>query len=245
MVVLFYLGTHMPSWFSKTEVPLFVSRRKLSERKTFPRALGPWALDSGGFTELSMFGKWQTTPKVYVKDVARFSDEIGGMNWAAPMDWMCEPFMLEKTGLTVKDHQQRTVENLIELRSISDQPFIPVLQGWEYGDYLSHMDMYDAAGIDLLNEPLVGVGSVCRRQGTREAQAIITTVRALGINPHGFGVKVSGLRRYGLGLESADSMSWSYGARFDTPMAGHTHKNCANCLEYALAWREQIVRSTR
>jgi hypothetical protein len=120
-------------------------------------------------------------------------------------------------------------------------PFIPVIQGWEYGDYIDHITMYENAGIDLTAEPVVGVGSVCRRQGTREAQVILTTIRALGIKPHGFGVKVSGLKKYGLGLESADSMAWSYGARFNPPIEGHTHKTCANCLEYALRWRQDIV----
>ena len=239
--MLFYLGTHRPNWLGKTSVPLFVSRRTLYKRKTFQRALGQWSLDSGGFTELSMFGEWQTTPQEYVTDVERFHDEIGKMNWAAPMDWMCEPFIVEKTGLSVREHQQRTTENIIELRSISDMPFIPVLQGWEYGDYIDHITMYENAGIDLTAEPVVGVGSVCRRQGTREAQVILTTIRALGIKPHGFGVKVSGLKKYGLGLESADSMAWSYGARFNPPIEGHAHKTCANCLEYALNWRKKIL----
>ena len=105
--------------------------------------------------------------------------------------------------------------------------------------------MYDAAGINLLNEPLVGVGSVCRRQGTFEAKSILTGIRALGIQPHGFGVKVTGLRHYGLNLKSADSMAWSFGARFDPPIAGHTHKACNNCLEYALAWRKRTIKSMK
>src|SRR5690242_4741899 len=95
----FYLGTHMPSWLTKTDVPLFVSHRRLlgelrpgrGARKTLPRARGPWALDSGGFTELQMFGEWRTTPAEYIAAVRRYRDEIGGLVWAAPMDWMCEP----------------------------------------------------------------------------------------------------------------------------------------------------------
>lgn len=239
--MLFYLGTHMPSWLSRTSVPLFVSRRTLYKRKSFPRALGEWSLDSGGFTELAMFGGWKTTVREYIDDVQRFSDEVGNLNWAAPMDWMCEPIMLEKTGLTIKRHQELTIDNLIELRGRSSLPFVPVLQGWEYGDYIDHITMYEDAGFDLTAEPVVGVGSVCRRQGTRDAHAILTTIRALGIRPHGFGVKVSGLKKYGLGLESADSMAWSYGARYEPPMEGHQHKACNNCLEYALNWREKTL----
>jgi hypothetical protein len=38
-----------------------------------------------------------------------------------------------------------------------------------------------------------------------------------------------------------DSMAWSLGARFNPPLRGHTHKNCANCLEYALRWRAKVI----
>jgi hypothetical protein len=67
------------------------------------------ALDSGGFTELSMHGRWITTASQYAEAVATYADRIGGLDFAAPMDWMCEPFMTELTGLTVREHQDRTV----------------------------------------------------------------------------------------------------------------------------------------
>jgi hypothetical protein len=38
-------------------------------------------------------------------------------------------------------------------------------------------------------------------------------------------------------LVSADSMAWSARARREAPLPGHPHKNCANCLEFALLWR--------
>ncbi len=41
-------------------------------------------------------------------------------------------------------------------------------------------------------------------------------------------------------LESADSMAWSYDARRAPALAGCTHRNCANCLEYALRWRRRV-----
>jgi len=53
------------------------------------------------------------------------------------MDWMSEPIMLAKTGLTVAVHQARTVANYLALRDLApDLPFIPVLQGWRLDDYL-------------------------------------------------------------------------------------------------------------
>jgi hypothetical protein len=38
----------------------------LVRRKTLPKARTGWALDSGGFSELSLYGGWWTTPEEYV-----------------------------------------------------------------------------------------------------------------------------------------------------------------------------------
>jgi len=69
-----------------SDVPLFLSRRWLAGRKSLPRARGPWALDSGGFTELSTYGRWTLTPVDYAAEVRRYAGEIGNLAWAAAMD---------------------------------------------------------------------------------------------------------------------------------------------------------------
>jgi hypothetical protein len=241
--VRFYLGTHQPGWLARTDVPLFVSHRRLAPRRGLPRARGPWALDSGGFTELSMRGGWATTPAAYAAAVRRYRDEIGCLDWAAPQDWMCEPFVVAKTGLTVIEHQARTVTSVLELRSIApDLPWIPVLQGWALDDYRRCIDLYSDHGLDLSAEPLVGLGSVCRRQSRAELEDICTALAAEGLRLHGFGVKTLGLDRYARHLHSADSMAWSYNARRHPPLAGHTHQSCANCLVWALRWRTRVLR---
>lgn len=240
----FYLGTHMTGWLTLTDTPLFVSHRRLTQRRALPRARGRWALDSGGFTELSMHGRWTTTPGTYVQAVRHYRDEIGGLDWAAPQDWMCEPIMLAKTGLTVADHQARTVASVLELRALApDLPFVPVVQGWRLDDYLACVDRYAAAGIDLTTEPTVGLGSVCRRQSTTEIADICTALASRGIRLHGFGVKTLGLTAYARHLVSADSLAWSYNARRNPPMTGHPHRSCANCLPWALRWRDRVLRS--
>ncbi len=48
-----------------TDVPLFLSHQTLAGRRSLPRALGPWALDSGGFTEPSLHGRWTLSAKDY------------------------------------------------------------------------------------------------------------------------------------------------------------------------------------
>jgi hypothetical protein len=238
-VDVFYLGTHRENWLGMVDVPLFVSHRRLNGRKTLPGATCSWALDSGGFTELNLHGRWVTTEDEYVEAVHRYQDEIGNLEWAAPMDWMCEPFVIEQTGLTVEAHQRLTVENYLRLK---DQgPFIPVLQGWELHDYLRCVDLYSQYGVDLTEVPLVGVGSVCRRQSTAEIGWIFRTLSGMGIACHGFGVKKAGLRAYGEYLASADSLAWSYNARKNPPLPGCTHQNCSNCLRWALRWRDELL----
>ncbi len=251
-MIRFYLGAHMPNWLETAGVPLFVSHRRLAGRKTLPRAIAPWALDSGGFSELSLYGEWRTTPQEYVTAVRRYDEEIGRLEWAAPQDWMCEPIMLAKTGLTVHEHQLRTVANFVLLQELwyretdDESPFMPVLQGWANPDhYLRCARIYAEHGVDLCDYPVVGLGSVCRLQATDIIGDIIAAVRA-GIDPelslHGFGVKTLGLKRYADQLETADSLAWSYDGRRSPPMAGCVgHKNCANCLRYALAWRERVL----
>lgn len=248
---VFYLGTHMPSWFEKTAVPLCVSHRRLVGRKTLPRARGPWVLDSGGFTELQMYGEWRTTPADYVAAVRRYRDEIGNLVWAAPQDWMCERVVIEGgrigrvtfagTGLSVIEHQRRTVASVLQLRRLApDLPFIPVVQGDTPASYLRCVAMYAAAGIDLTAEPIVGIGSVCRRQGSDEIADLILEFAERGIQLHGFGVKTTGLAKAAAGLASADSLAWSTRGRHVAGCTG-SHKTEANCLTFALGWRANAL----
>ncbi len=240
----FYLGTHQPAWLARPlGVRLFVSHRRLASRKKMPRAQAPWALDSGGFTELAMHGRWRTSPDAYVAAVRRYRTEIGRLEWAAPQDWMTEPEILARTALTVAGHQRRTVENYLQLRELAPElPFIPVLQGQTIADYRRCADLYERHGIDLAAQRLVGLGSVCRRQGSLEVESIVRTLAERGLRLHGFGVKTTGFRRFGDALVSADSMAWSARGRRE-PGCAPGHRSEANCLPYALVWRRTLVDS--
>jgi hypothetical protein len=238
----FFLGTHMPSWLTKHElqdVPLFVSHRRLDRYRRFKPAITDWALDSGGFTELSMFGEWRTKPSQYIAAIRRYADQIGRLQWASPQDWMCEPEMLNKTGKTIEMHQWLTVNNYLELRwQAPDLPIIPVLQGWTLDDYLRHADMYQKIQVDLENEPIVGIGSICRRQHTEEAAQIAQSLQPLQL--HAFGAKGDAIAKYGQLLSSCDSMAWSYAGR-SRPDPSCPKTSCSNCLHYALAWRNRAI----
>src|SRR5438093_13421298 len=123
-----------------------------------------------------MHGRWTITVERYIAEVRRYVECIGNLQWAAAMDYMVEPSILRKTGLTVKEHQRRTIENYLELRAKApDLPWVPVLQGWSIVEYWEHEEAYRKAGVDLAALPLVGVGSVCRRQGTTGIGVLMAT----------------------------------------------------------------------
>lgn len=244
----FYLGTHQPAWLAAVDVPLFVSHNRLKNRRTLPRALVPCGIDSGGFTIVTRDGNYDAHPaRQYADAVRRYRDEIG-IDWAAIQDWMCEPFALARTGLTIEDHQRRTIDSYLELSSIApDVAWLPVLQGWAITDYWRHVDMYLARGLDLKIAHRVGIGSVCRRQATGAAEHIVASLVADGIRLHLFGFKKVGLVNVVAAVSasdlSADSAAWSMNARRDPPLPGHRdrHRNCANCVDYALEWRRELL----
>lgn len=237
-----WTGSHKPEFCQRTAKPMMLSRRTLAPRKRLPVALGPIVVDSGGFTELAMYGEWRTTEQQYIADIRRIVAETGRVLWVAPQDWMCEPFMLGKTGLDVQRHQSRTLSNYLALRDAApDIPWIPVLQGWTTSQYHAMADLYESEGVDLTTSPTVGLGSVCRRQATAEIEFIVRSLAKRGYKLHGFGMKTLGLIRCADVLFSADSLAWSYEARRAAPIEGHTHQSCANCLPYMLAWRERTL----
>lgn len=223
-------------------MPLFVSRRVLAGRKSLPVAASPWVLDSGGFTELNLYGGWRTPLKQYVAEVRRYQAEIGNLDWVAPMDWMCEPSVLEKTWLSVNDHQICTLKNFLRLRSELGPIVAPVLQGWKLGEYARHVEMYEKCGVALYREPIVGLGSICRRGQDAEIQTIVRTLKTATptIQLHAFGVRTRALDGLSDVLTSSDSMAWSMRGRHDR-LPGCTHKSCANCRRYAHRWYYETV----
>jgi hypothetical protein len=238
----FYLGTHQPSWLARDlGVPFLVSHRRLAGRRSLPRASSSWALDSGGFTELSLHGRWRTDAATYVKAVRRYATEIGNLDWAAPRDRMTEDHVLARTGLSLRTHQHLTVVDYLRLRDLDPElPFIPVLQGQSITDYHRCADMYEQRGIDLAALPLVGVGSVCRRQHTVEVERIVRSLAARGYKLHAFGAKVLGLGRYADAIASSDSASWSLRGRH-VPGCTSTHRSESNCLRFALNWHTRLL----
>lgn len=245
---VFWLGTHRPHWIKLTDVPLMISRFAFNERmkKTIPESRGEVFVDGGGFTQLDKFGGWENCPpRQFVRETRRIVEGVKHVSLCGPQDWMCEEDQLKKTGKTVAEHQRLTVENFVELKSLApDLPFLPVLQGYFRDDYLRCVDLYLRAGVELTALPLVGLGTVCRRQETRAAENIIAELARAGLRLHGFGFKLKGLAAVGHLLPSSDSLAWSYQARRSKlKFAGcpERHSVCNNCFHFAHAWRSKVV----
>ncbi len=229
-------------------IPQFMfSLRRLKKRKSpVPFNNHDWVMDSGAFSEININGKYTFTPEEYLKYI-----ELHQPRLFFNMDYMCEPFVLEKTGLTIRQHQEKTIENQIKITDLLKNynikgEFAGCIQGWNIDDYLHHIDMLKSQG--LITEKM-GVGSVCRRNSKKDIIEILQAVKQELPNTklHGFGVKTDILKEriiYDY-LDSCDSMAWSFAGRriknkscavCEYPNA----KNCANCYHYMIKWYDRL-----
>lgn len=211
----FFTGLHQPA-DAKHFDAAFVSVNRLRERKS-PFAVGDWIMDSGAFTEISTHGHYRHTVAEYAAHIRRWKDN-GRLLAAVSQDWMCEPFIVAKTGLSVAEHQRRTIERYDALVAEATGVYIlPVLQGFQPAEYVAHVRAY---GDRLAPEAWIGVGSICKRNGdpamiARVLSAIKTERPDLRL--HGFGLKTTALAQPFISslLSTADSMAWSFAARRD------------------------------
>jgi hypothetical protein len=162
----FYLGMHHPSDAKNVDLACisYAAIRKRKSDFTPPRE--GWIEDSGAFRELELHGGYRDEPAVYARASARWA-RIGKLHAIVAQDYMCEPFMLARTGLTVAQHQCLTIERYDALLAAwrdegEPAPLMPVIQGWTPADYQRCVLDY---GDRLTPGMLVGVGSVCKRQG--------------------------------------------------------------------------------
>lgn len=231
----FFTGLHQPS-DAKHFDAAFVSVNRLRNRKSYFQ-VSDWIMDSGAFTEVSTHGGYRHSVEDYANEIVRWKD-CGNLLAAVAQDYMCESFILAKTGMAVADHQRLTVERYDALLACDTGVYIlPVLQGYNPEDYVQHIRMY---GNRLKFGMWVGVGSICKRNG--DIKAIEEVLLAIhherpDLKLHGFGLKTTALSS-GLVqelLHTADSMAWSFAAR----MGGRN----GNDWREAKAWGDRIESS--
>lgn len=221
----FFVGLHQPSDAGKVKLPAFISVHRLAARKS-NFVVGEWIMDSGAFTTISKHGGYPAPVADYAKQVRRWLD-CGHLLAAVAQDYMCEPHMLSKTGLTVADHQRLTIERYDALHLEETGVYImPVLQGYAPADYVRHVRAY---GDRLAHGMWVGVGSVCKRNGTPHAiRAVLSEIKRVrpDLRLHGFGIKTTSLADHVVRemLHSADSMAWSFAARRQGRNANDWHE---------------------
>lgn len=210
----FYVGIHMvaQAWrFNDAMISVNVLQKRKSNFE-----INNWMLDSGAFTQITRTGGFQTTPEQYAAQIDRWS-MCGNLQAAVTQDYMCEPIALQATGLTLLEHQQKTIERFDNIQKAlqSDTYLLPVLQGYAPVDYLRHLDAY---GERIQHGAWTGVGSICKRNSNpREIEAVLEPIlrERPDLRLHGFGIKTTALRVPAIRdmLHTADSMAWSFAAR--------------------------------
>lgn len=211
--MMFYVGLHQPSDAHRFE-RAFISVNRIRGRRK-PIGAQSWIMDSGAFSEIATHGRYRHSVEEYATEINRWSADPT-LVAAVAQDYMCEPWILEKTGLTVEDHQRLTIERYDALLPLVRGVYImPVLQGYTVTDYLRHLDMY---GDRLAHGAYVGVGSVCKRNtNILSIERILMCIkdRRPDLSLHGFGLKTTALGSALVRdcLHSADSMAWSFAAR--------------------------------
>jgi hypothetical protein len=221
-VLSFFPGLHQPADAKHFDLACISINRLWGRKK--PVECEKVLVDSGAFNELNLFGGYRHAVSKYAAELYRLHTEgVVHIAAAVAQDYMCEPFMLAKTGLTVDEHQRLTIERYDELKAelnrlfdgVCPFPIMPVIQGYAPSDYVRHVRMY---GERLKSGMWVGVGSVCKRNGNPEA--IVDVLMAIhsarpDLRYHGFGVKQTALQHPGVRelLDTADSMAWSFAAR--------------------------------
>lgn len=210
------MGLHQPADARHFPRCMVSVNRLRARRGPFP--VQDWLLDSGAFTQLFRHHDYLEPPDAYADQVLRWAG-VGNLLAASSEDYMCEPFILARTGKTVAEHQALTLERYRALRRLvrGRAYILPVLQGFAPEDYARHVRQYGAL---LRAGQWVGVGSVCKRNARPEA--VVDVLRAIyqvrpDLRLHGFGLKVTAVERADVRalLHSADSMAWSFAARYE------------------------------
>ena len=210
----FYVGLHQPSDAHQFERCMVSVNRlwDVTGRRTRKSdfAVNEWIMDSGAFSKVNKYGGYPNEPEEYAEQVNRWS-RCGQMVAAVSEDYMCEAFVLERTGKTLPEHQALTVERYERIRRAARPYVMPVLQGFEPHEYVRHLRHY---GKLITDGMWVGVGSVCKRNGNPTAieSVLLAILRERpDLRLHGFGIKLTALGSYVVRrvLYSADSMAWS------------------------------------
>jgi hypothetical protein len=226
----FFIGLHHPStaWpFKRAMIQVATLCERLRDFR-----VNEWILDSGAFSQISRHGRYRISPDEYLRQIERWSG-CGELLCACTQDWMCEPFIVEKTGLSIREHQERTIDSYVYLSERSSVYIMPILQGFEPADYVKHLDDY---AFLIPQGAWVGVGSVCRRNVNSDAiEDVLVAIksRRADLCLHGFGLKITAFESPTVRalLYSSDSMAWSLANKFEQGDGNDPRRALAYCAK--------------
>jgi hypothetical protein len=235
----FYIGLFDPPHIEKLRIPYMMSVRRLMNRKSTVWG-EDWLMDSGGFTELSLRGKYEISEDEYIETIQRFRPTI-----AFCQDWMCEAPIIAKTGLDIKTHQHLSLVSYLSMKERTPR-VAPVLQGYELEDYVIHAEVYEKAKVKM--NQVFGIGSICRRSTTDTPVKIILALKKRwpNIKLHAFGLKTTAFKDADVvrNLWSADSLAWSFWGRKNNPLpceiCVRKTFSCQNCYVCAKIWLKRL-----
>jgi DNA-directed RNA polymerase subunit RPC12/RpoP len=185
-----------------------------------PSQVTEYAADSGGFIASKIWGEYKYSLAQYVDWLTAWKP--GPPQWAAMMDYCCEPELQVKT----RERQDRTTANAYQAwQQYKDAAFIwtPTIQGLEPADYQRHaselapliaeMQQYYSERSQAAAFR-VGIGTLCKRANSMEIRAIVAAIRAVlpDIGLHLWGIKLAAIRALdieAMGIVSSDSAAWS------------------------------------
>jgi hypothetical protein len=127
----FYVGLHQPSdarHFERSFISVNRLRGARGRKSAF--TAGDWIMDGRASRRSRGTAAVPKPVSVYAAEIRRWAGR-GGLVATAAQDYMCEPYMLAKTGLAIADHQRLTVERYDALVTgdVGGVYIMPVLQG--------------------------------------------------------------------------------------------------------------------
>ncbi|EQB16816.1 MULTISPECIES: DUF7221 family queuine tRNA-ribosyltransferase-like protein [Sphingobium] len=218
------------------------------------RELASLSLDSAGFVAMARYGgyPWRTTDYLVLAASYPF-------RWFASMDYCVEP-EIARDREEVLDRISRTIRANFDCRSGArdlgiEHRLMPVIQGRRPEDYERCLD---GLLLDYSRTPLIGVGSLCRREvsGPEGLIAVLDHLDRIlprDVRLHGFGVKgtaLSHLKGLEYRLASTDSQAYGQTARHDALVRGvpktdrlvAQHMQAWTCRQFARLGSPRQVR---
>lgn len=226
-----------------------------NERKRFrvTRPPADWVssicIDSGGFTAAKRWGKYPWSVGQYADFIGEVSRDVV-LDFAAIMDYACEPSVNREVYRSNKERIKATIRNETEcMRVAPDLPWLPVLQGDNQTERA--FDIAIRRRIGMLPAGYAGIGSVCGRGRAGAVETILFYRDQLpGIKFHCFGMHIQALDNDFCfdAVKSWDSYGWNWGKGQkdkDRPkeylrIPGETHSQLCKRLG-SLYWQNTIA----